>query len=555
MREAAPRFFAAGLLAIIALLAGAGVADAHSLVRASIPADGATVTTAPSSILLVFTEPPDPALSRVDLLDTAGRTVSSGPASSVPGDPLAVRVSVPSLPTGVYTVSWRAVSAVDGHVATGVLAFAVGNQAVPPTPIAPAAAAPPPSALGVTGRWGLDAGYGLLLGGAWVDLLALQDFSLAVLLLVGVGDLIALAGALLVAEAARENAAVDWSVFLGTSLARGMAFVVVPLAVAGVTVLIAWRLSGRARQLALGLCAVLSLGAMFGNAFVSHAAASRYPLLMVTTHWLHVTSYAVWIGGLAAVLVGIRGQPTTAKAAAVGRFSLVAGVAFAAMIVTGSVRAIDEVGSLQNLFTTTFGWILIGKTLLFLGIAPLAATNRWRYVRLGVAGIPHLRWISRGEILLAIVVMVGAAFLTTLPPPSFVTVAAARQYPHLSAQADDSQRAVHVKLDVSPGRPGLNRFTVTVSDRAGNPVTGARLYLLFDLPAEPAFGETDLELREVGGGVYSAPGSRLSVAGQWTITAVVETATNSFDVVLPVHVGAPGATGAVPDARLEGRSA
>jgi copper transport protein len=529
------RFLKAALLAAGATLAISVGADAHSLVRVSDPPDGATLAHAPSAVIITFTEAPDPKLSQVQVLDTSGRQVAGGPAQAVAGAPTTVAIALPPLVDGVYTVSWRTVSAIDGHVATGVFAFAVGAQPVPPIPLAVAPSAPPPSALGVIGRWGLDAGYGLLLGGAWVDLLALQDFSLAVLLVVGIGDVLALIGAFMVAEAARENAGVDWSLFLGTSLARGMEFVILPIAAAGLAVFAAWRLQRTARRMALAVCAGLSALAMVANATVSHAASSPLAWLMIPVHWLHVSSYAVWIGGLAAVLVGIRGLPTIEKARAVRRFSLVAGVAFAAMILTGLVRGIDEVGSWSNLFGTTFGWLLLAKTALFFTIAPLAAMNRWRYVRMGVGGIPRLRWISRGELVLAVVIMVAAAFLTTLPPPSFVRAVAAQNFPHLVVEGVDYGSAVRVKLDVAPGYPGLNRFTVTVRDAKTNrPVSGARLFLLFDLPARQEVGESVLELRGLGDGIYTAEGTRLSLAGSWTVTVVAETASTSYDAVLPI---------------------
>ena len=529
------RFLTAALLAAGAILALTMAADAHSLVQFSDPPDGARLAHAPSAVLIMFTEAPDPKLSRVQILDTSGRQVAGGPVSPVRGARTTVAIALPPLGDGVYTVSWRTVSATDGHAATGAFAFAVGAQPLPPIPLAIPPPAAPPSPLGVTGRWGLDAGYGLLLGGAWVDLLALQDFSLAVLLVVGGGDVLALIGALMVAEAARENAGVDWSLFLSTSLARGMELVVLPILAAGLAALAAWRLQGNRRRVALGICAVLGAVAMLANAAMSHAAASPLAWLMIPAHWLHVMSYAVWIGGLAAVLIGIRGLPTVDKARAVGRFSRVAGFAFAAMILTGVIRGIDEVGSWSNLFTTTFGWLLLAKTALFLTIAPLAATNRWRYVRLGVAGIPRLRWVSRGELALAAGITVAAAFLTTLPPPSFARAAAAQNLPHVVVEGVDYGTAVRVKLDVAPGYPGLNRFAVTVRDyKTGGPVSGARLFLLFDLPARPEIGESVLELRGLGEGIYSAEGTRLSLAGKWTVTVVVETASTSYDAVLPI---------------------
>lgn len=529
------RLLIASTLATLATIATGIAAEAHSLVRFTDPADGAILAHGPSVVTITFTEAPDPALSQIQVLDTSGQRVASGRMSPVTGLPTTVSFPLPQLEDGVYTVSWRTVSAVDGHLATGVFAFAVGTQPIPPIPITPAPPAPPPSPLGVGGRWGLDAGYGLLLGGVWVDLLAFRDISLAVLLLVGVGDALALVGAALVAEGARENAGTDWSTFLSTSLAHGMELVIVPLLGAGIAVLVAWRLSGNRRRLALSLCGGLGILAMLANAVVSHAASSPLAWLMIPAHWLHVLAYAVWIGGLAAVLVGIRGLPTAEKARAVGRFSVVAGFAFAAMILTGLVRGIDEVGSLSNLFTATFGWLLLVKTALFLAIAPLAATNRWRYVRMGVKGIPPLRWVSRGEIALAAVIMVAAAFLTALPPPSFVRPVAAHKYPHLVVDGIDSSTTVRVRLEVTPGSPGLNRFTLTVRDyRTAQPVAGARLYLLFDLSSRPDLGESVLELRSVDRGVYSAVAPRLSLAGTWVVTVVVETSRTTYDAVLPV---------------------
>ena len=92
------------------------------------PAADASVATSPTQILLTFTEPPDPKLSLVKVVDSAGRPAPGvGAARAVPGQPaqLAVPVKQP-LPKGVYTVNWRSVSTTDGHVADGAFAFGVG---------------------------------------------------------------------------------------------------------------------------------------------------------------------------------------------------------------------------------------------------------------------------------------------------------------------------------------------------------------------------------------------------------------------------------------------
>jgi hypothetical protein len=129
---------------------------------------------APATVTLTFTEPPDPRLSIVHVLDVNGTPVESGPAEAVPGPDDQLRIGLPAdLPDGVYTVSWRVVSETDGHSSAGAFGFGVG---VPPgsaiEPSVPAPATPPPSLATVAGRAALYAGVALLFASAVVGLWA-----------------------------------------------------------------------------------------------------------------------------------------------------------------------------------------------------------------------------------------------------------------------------------------------------------------------------------------------------------------------------------------------
>ncbi len=55
-----------------------------------------------------------------------------------PSDPTRMTVSLPALETGVYTVSWKAVSATDGHQTEGAFTFSVGTGNAPAMPACPA---------------------------------------------------------------------------------------------------------------------------------------------------------------------------------------------------------------------------------------------------------------------------------------------------------------------------------------------------------------------------------------------------------------------------------
>jgi methionine-rich copper-binding protein CopC len=145
----------AALLAIVSMAWAAPPAQAHALLTASTPADGASVGEPPQEIRLTFSEALDPALSEVRVLDTSGKEVNRGKAEPVPGQPAQVRVPLRPLDQGTYTASWRVTSPADGHTTVGSVAFGVGVPAEA-VGIAQAAAEvrwPTPTAASVAGRW------------------------------------------------------------------------------------------------------------------------------------------------------------------------------------------------------------------------------------------------------------------------------------------------------------------------------------------------------------------------------------------------------------------
>ena len=75
--------------------------------------------------------------------------------------------------------------------------------------------------------------------------------------------------------------------------------------------------------------------------------------LQVGVQWVHVVAVGIWIGGLAALLVAVRGLPSEAKAKAVRTFSTWAGLGIAAVAGTGFLRGLSEVQTIGALFGTS----------------------------------------------------------------------------------------------------------------------------------------------------------------------------------------------------------
>src|SRR5215211_6145417 len=115
---------------ILVILYSASVATpifAHALLVRSTPAANAVLTQPPVQVEIFFSEPLEEGLSSIRVFDSNNLSVDAGDVRVDPSDPTRLTVTLHALADGVYTVTWRAVSSIDGHQTTGSFPFAVGN--------------------------------------------------------------------------------------------------------------------------------------------------------------------------------------------------------------------------------------------------------------------------------------------------------------------------------------------------------------------------------------------------------------------------------------------
>ena len=105
-------------------IAQAPAAIAHAVVKQSVPSEGAVLAVAPAEVIITFNEKIDKVFSGASLHDAAGATVSSGKALVDPANAAVLKLAVPTLKAGKYTVQWHAVGH-DGHRLAGQLHFSV----------------------------------------------------------------------------------------------------------------------------------------------------------------------------------------------------------------------------------------------------------------------------------------------------------------------------------------------------------------------------------------------------------------------------------------------
>lgn len=138
------------LTAWVGLCVAVAPASAHSRLLSSSPADGTTVPTSPTEIVLTFNEDINPQFVTVRVTDGEGGDVV-GADASVAGPEVTVPVAQP-IAAGGYKITYRVVSA-DSHPITGSTTFTVaGDPLASPSPsTTPSTDAPSPSASGATG--------------------------------------------------------------------------------------------------------------------------------------------------------------------------------------------------------------------------------------------------------------------------------------------------------------------------------------------------------------------------------------------------------------------
>ena len=529
-------------VALIALPALAGSADAHALPQSSTPSPGSTLSTPPARVTITFGERPDPKLSSINVLDSSGNPVTAGPTATSSGDPLTLEVPLRPLGGGVYTVAWRTVSAVDGHRASGSFAFGVGTAPASgggANPVAQTSSSGP-SPAAIAGRWLLYVGLLVLLGASFFGVVVARVPAPIVGRLLPAAWLLAAVGTAVVVVDELAEAGVDVGQVSGTSFGPVIVERVVPIVVAGTAIILGARSVARYR-LVLTIVALAAAGALLADVLASHAAAGRQAALDVVIQSIHVGAVGFWIGGLVGLLATIRHRPPDgATASAARRFSRVATAGIVAVAITGLLRGISEVGTIDALFSTDFGRLLIGKTALLAVLAALGAANHFRNVPAAGRVLTGLRRVGSVEIVVGATVVLLAAALVNVAPPTSIAASGPTPAPSPRRQpivvsGSDFGTSVRLRLEVSPGLTGFNTFRAIVTDYdTAAPVAADGVTLRFSVPARSDIGSSRLDLAPVDAGVFSATGGNLSIDGTWQIVALVAHGTSSVEVPLAV---------------------
>jgi copper transport protein len=561
-------------VAILVVL-DAAPAAAHAIVKRTEPAIDEVVATSPERVLMEFNEPVEISFGSIRVFDAHGRRVDEGETRYVADSNDAVEVALePDLARGTYTVAWRIISG-DGHPIGEAFVFHVGAPGENPRGIVDEVLAGEgeagslESGLAAVGRWLVLVSL-LVLAGAvtflalvWGRLIAPpddvgDDFAAGwrrvvvaawATALVSTLLLFVLQGALAADVPLREALSSDVLREVAETRFGVVSLIRLALLAGCVAVWPAARRAVEPRR-SVGAAAVavrptvgvLSAGGVLVLALLAtpglsgHAGTTDPVGLNLAADMLHMVAAAAWMGGLL-LLLGVaipatrklpNGSRARVLAPMVARFSDVAVVAVAVLLVSGGLRAWAEVRALDALTDANYGVVLLVKLAAVLPILALGAiNNRWtkpQIVRLAEESDPGgarrqlwtLRRLVGAEVAMGAIVIGITALLVNLPP---ARVEAGADEPSMSTASIG-----HHELDVmvDPGQVGENRIHLSATDDHGDPARFDEVQVMFRMPDED-IGPLVATAEAMGPGEYLVHGHQLSVPGEWTLEIVART--------------------------------
>jgi putative copper export protein/methionine-rich copper-binding protein CopC len=458
-----------GALAVAAsVLLLPAVLYAHGVLRKSEPANGAMLRVAPRVIRLTFSEPPQLAFTRVELIGPDSQRVTLSPLRVATPDSTAVVVAdvLGALRAGRYRITWQITSA-DGHPVRGTVAFRIAADAaglaISPMdsaasatlpPLATDTGAPTASAADAAAVFAVDswqyAVVRLLTFTAIVAVVGAIVFSMIVVpaahhrvpdlhatfvvdarhlaaraALAATGALALLLAARLVAQSYAVRGAPPDTAFV-LDVARtpwGAGFLLSGASLIALAIALA-----RPRQAAWRVAAFGALGLALATSLSGHAAATgAWTVVAVLSNTLHILAAGGWLGAL--LLVVVAGVPATAALQPLGRGLAVRGMvevfspmalAFAGVLaVTGVVAAVLRLGAWSALAGSDYGRLLLlklGGVVLVL----IAGAYNWRRLRpvIDADRVGTLRRTAAAELVLGFLVLAVTAWLVATPPPT-----------------------------------------------------------------------------------------------------------------------------------------
>ena len=419
---------------------------------------------------------------------------------------------------GVYTVNWRVVSAVDGHVETGAFAFGVGETPAPGSAVVVELLHTSPLGQRLrcrSGRWLLYVGLILLVGAA------IDEPASCTAAGCRSGGVVVLRDRrhrrrrrALPAWSGRRRC---WSARPASCRSSSPAGPPAPARARRGTARLHRRRGGR-RPLAGALEPLAarrrrqpSRDARPRARRPRRCRRRRCGSLNIAAQWVHITAIGVWVGGLFWLLLGLRGRDAggarrRGRSLHEGRHGHPRGGA-GDRAGAGALRGRLGRRPARHRATASRCWSRSASSpASWLWARSTTSSGCRRCAAATGSGPRRFALNSRGELAVALGVLAATAILTALPPGVTAAASGAASAPSgVTASGEDYATTVRVSLAVTPGRAGRNDYLARVEDYEGDaPAAGVTAVKLeCSVPSDSGVNPVTVSLERAADGTLA----------------------------------------------------
>ena len=489
------------LVLVLFSIIGFPLAAAHPFTEETIPSQFSNGPVGTSEVVVIYSEAIEISFSVLKVFDSNGEQIDNKDTRYYEGD-YSLAVSTVPLEDGVYTVTSKVLSRVDGHLVDYAFVFAVGDVKIDPALREATsttdliffhdAGARFPGLVGQTIALGAVIASMFVWGTQRKDLIKDDDleklekfFHSKFMSLVGFGLIIVFASNILILTV--QTLRLETSALDALQTSFGMTWMIrmaITIALLGV-----WfgmdrigKLSFK-NQLPLLILSLILIGT---TTMMGHGMASEQPPA-IALDYVHNLVSAIWIGGI--IFFAFTLLPSFSKLkedirekmsiAAIPRFSIMIVIAIGVVIISGPTLMWFLESDVGMITESTYGKLIIIKILLAAVIIGIGGYHQFgiqkkaeKNIKSGKISVnKKLKRALKVEAAIGIVLLGVVALLTngTLPEGEIQTVQAQEvSYGFSTLEFSDQTK---FNIEIFPFTSGANSIKVEATDFSGNPLS------------------------------------------------------------------------------------
>ncbi|HEY2421415.1 MAG TPA: copper resistance CopC/CopD family protein, partial [Neobacillus sp.] len=368
--------------------------SAHAYIIKSTPFENQILTKSPNMVSIEFDETIQTNFHSLRVTDMNGKQVDKGDSHINRKNSSIIECSVKSsLPDGTYRIEWKVVSS-DGHPVEGVIPFGVGQVSVDSTTLKTETTGYFPHLDLILIRWAQFISGSIFIGLIFFKMFVISNVEADLItnrykkFIVYSYWLLFFCVLINLPLQATIEAKVTWTQVFSIALLKdvlinsfagkvwacqvivlfGLSFPIMKVVKRNNTPILFWQISF-----------ILSCCFLLAKSFTSHAFSANHPFLSITMDFIHLLGASIWTGSLMAMIILLplsrKEEGKLVYKKLIREFFKWGTTLVVVLTVTGIYSSFLYISTIESLFTTNYGRVLLAKVGLFFIMLVFAYTN------------------------------------------------------------------------------------------------------------------------------------------------------------------------------------